>query len=157
MWPTTSKQRHTCVDMDTWLLNPCFSLDVSTDFNKPVPVPVVVEASGKVLFIPPVRFRVACHIGEVQKDDAEGRTCRLRLKSWTHSDQQISLKLKDEPVYTETFRSSQGNGWTWHSENAAVQKTNLDCCPGEVSSSVVLNIRLEKAKNPSWLNVFLKK
>ena len=115
------------------------------DFTKHAPILVIVYASGKVLYVPPVQLKVTCPASE---EDEDQRKCHFKLGSWTYSGKKISLQVQENQQSVDLEQAFQantrGSAWKWESSTLSTQDKFYDCCPDEAYPALEANVVLRK-------------
>jgi len=110
-------------------ITPYNNVDMDRDISKHTPVLVIVKPCGKVIFIPPVQFKMPCRANVFDESDSSKQvTCTFQVGSWTHSSQQFELVASKNATSAEVWGSKQQNGWEWVSSSMNIEDKTYSCC-----------------------------
>ena len=97
---------------------------------------VNVRYDGLCMWLPPAKLKTACDV-DMKLFPFDQQTCWIKIGSWTHSKQQIDVKL----MHPSNENGTEGNvvlsgamytpssEWNLTSSKAVLNEVKYDCCP----------------------------
>ncbi|XP_032801556.1 acetylcholine receptor subunit alpha isoform X3 [Petromyzon marinus] len=138
--------------LDIWLPDLVLYNNADGDFAVVHMTKLLVQHTGKVVWMPPVIFKSYCEI-IVSHFPFDEQNCSMKLGTWTYDGSKVTIK--QESVHQDMSNFMENGEWVMKEYRGWTHWVNYTCCPGKPYLDITYHFVMQRLPLYFIVNVII--